>query len=153
MNAPRTRTRRRLDAAAARQIDAQWDGDIVRQLTDYIAIPAKSPAFDPTGRSTASSTPWCATPPVGGGAEGAGPDAGGGAPAGRTPVIFFEIAGTKAGHADRADVRPPGQAARVQRLARRPGPLDAQVEDGKLYGRGGADDGYAVYASIAAVQA
>ncbi|MBS0499137.1 MAG: hypothetical protein JSR74_02290, partial [Proteobacteria bacterium] len=37
-----------MDAAAARrQIDAQWDGDIVRQLTDYIAIPAKSLAFDP----------------------------------------------------------------------------------------------------------
>ena len=24
----------------------KWDGDIVRQLTDYIAIPAKSPGFD-----------------------------------------------------------------------------------------------------------
>ena len=37
-----------LDAAQARaRIDAQWDGDILRQLTDYIAIPAKSPVFDP----------------------------------------------------------------------------------------------------------
>ncbi|HEY1102613.1 MAG TPA: peptidase M20, partial [Burkholderiaceae bacterium] len=27
-------------------IDAQWQGDIVRQLTRYIAIPAKSPGFD-----------------------------------------------------------------------------------------------------------
>ena len=36
-----------LDAARALdQISAQWDGDIVKQLTDYIAIPAKSPTFD-----------------------------------------------------------------------------------------------------------
>jgi acetylornithine deacetylase/succinyl-diaminopimelate desuccinylase-like protein len=30
------------------------------------------------------------------------------------------------------------------------GPWTPKYEDGKLYGRGGADDGYAVYASIAA---
>ena len=49
MNAPHTpELAAVLDAAAAqRQIDAQWDGDILRQLTDYIAIPAKSLAFDP----------------------------------------------------------------------------------------------------------
>ena len=36
-----------LDAdQALTQITAQWDGDIVKQLTDYIAIPAKSPSFD-----------------------------------------------------------------------------------------------------------
>jgi acetylornithine deacetylase/succinyl-diaminopimelate desuccinylase-like protein len=33
------------------------------------------------------------------------------------------------------------------------GPWTPKYEDGKLYGRGAADDGYAVYASIAAVQA
>ncbi|MEO5658535.1 MAG: peptidase M20, partial [Polaromonas sp.] len=33
-------------AEALSQVTAQWDGDIVQQLTDYIAIPAKSPAFD-----------------------------------------------------------------------------------------------------------
>jgi acetylornithine deacetylase/succinyl-diaminopimelate desuccinylase-like protein len=30
------------------------------------------------------------------------------------------------------------------------GPWTPKYEDGKLYGRGGADDGYAVYASVAA---
>ena len=36
-----------LDAAAAlSQVSEQWDSDIVRQLTEYIAIPAKSPGFD-----------------------------------------------------------------------------------------------------------
>jgi acetylornithine deacetylase/succinyl-diaminopimelate desuccinylase-like protein len=33
------------------------------------------------------------------------------------------------------------------------GPWTPKYEDGKLYGRGGRDDGYAVYASIAAIQA
>ena len=33
-------------AQALDQISRQWDGDIVRQLSDYIAIPAKSPMFD-----------------------------------------------------------------------------------------------------------
>ncbi len=33
------------------------------------------------------------------------------------------------------------------------GPWTPKYEDGKLYGRGGADDGYAVYASVAAIQA
>jgi len=28
------------------QVSAQWDNDIVRQISDYIAIPAKSPTFD-----------------------------------------------------------------------------------------------------------
>ena len=36
-----------LDSAVALdQVSAQWDADIVRQLTEYIGIPAKSPTFD-----------------------------------------------------------------------------------------------------------
>ena len=31
---------------ALSHISEQWDKDILRQLTDYIAIPAKSPGFD-----------------------------------------------------------------------------------------------------------
>ena len=33
-------------AQALNQISRQWDGDILRQLNRYIAIPAKSPMFD-----------------------------------------------------------------------------------------------------------
>ena len=33
-------------AQALSQVTAQWDGDIVKQISDYIAIPAKSPMFD-----------------------------------------------------------------------------------------------------------
>src|SRR3954466_15317509 len=49
MNAPlhREMPRSALDAALAlAHASDQWDGDIVKQLTDYIAIPAKSPGFD-----------------------------------------------------------------------------------------------------------
>jgi acetylornithine deacetylase/succinyl-diaminopimelate desuccinylase-like protein len=73
---------------------------------------------------------------------------------GRTPVLFFEIPATRAdstqtvlmyGHLDK---QPEFTGWRSDL-----GPWTPKYEDGKLYGRGGADDGYAVYASIAAVQA
>jgi acetylornithine deacetylase/succinyl-diaminopimelate desuccinylase-like protein len=73
---------------------------------------------------------------------------------GRTPVLFFDIPATKAesaqtvlmyGHLDK---QPEFTGWRNDL-----GPWTPKYEDGKLYGRGGADDGYAVYASIAAVQA
>ena len=36
-----------LDAERAlSDVSTKWDQDIVRQLSDYIAIPAKSPGFD-----------------------------------------------------------------------------------------------------------
>lgn len=157
MNAPHTpELAAVMDAAAAqRQIDAQWDGDIVRQLTDYIAIPAKSLAFDPAWAAhgfidivVRNAAAWVEAQKV---------------PgltleviriAGRTPVIFFEIAGTKAGSTQTAlmyghlDKQPEFNGWRADL-----GPWTPKLEDGKLYGRGGADDGYAVYAAIAAVQA
>ena len=34
------------DAQALAQASAQWDGDIVERLKEYIQIPAKSPGFD-----------------------------------------------------------------------------------------------------------
>ncbi len=140
---------------ALSQVTAQWDGDIVRQLTDYIAIPAKSPAFDADwaqhGHIDAvvrNAAAWVEAQKVEGltleivRLEG------------RTPVIFFEIAATRAhstqtvlmyGHLDK---QPEFSGWRSDL-----GPWTPKYEDGKLYGRGGADDGYAIYASIAAVQA
>ncbi len=145
-----------MDAAAARrQIDAQWDGDIVRQLTDYIAIPAKSLAFDPSWAQhgfidtvVRNAAAWVEAQKVPGlTLEVVRID-------GRTPVIFFEIEGTKAGATQTAlmyghlDKQPEFSGWRADL-----GPWTPRLEDGKLYGRGGADDGYAVYAAIAAVQA
>jgi acetylornithine deacetylase/succinyl-diaminopimelate desuccinylase-like protein len=31
-------------------------------------------------------------------------------------------------------------------------PYKAVIKDGKMYGRGGADDGYSIYASVAAIK-
>ena len=73
---------------------------------------------------------------------------------GRTPVIFFEVPATKPGSTETVlmyghlDKQPEFTGWRNDL-----GPWTPKYEDGKLYGRGGADDGYAVYASIAAVQA
>jgi acetylornithine deacetylase/succinyl-diaminopimelate desuccinylase-like protein len=145
-----------LDSAAALlKVTDQWDRDIVRQLTDYIAIPAKSPGFDKDWvqhgyietvvRNAAS---WIEAQKI----EGLKyeivrlP--------GRTPVLFFEVAATKKdakqtvlmyGHLDK---QPEFTGWRSDL-----GPWTPKYEDGKLYGRGGADDGYAVYASIAAIGA
>ncbi|HOB65081.1 M20/M25/M40 family metallo-hydrolase [Ottowia sp.] len=145
-----------LDAAAAlSQIGRQWDDDIVRRLSDYIAVPAKSPGFDLDwaahgfiDRVVRDAADWVLAQKVPGlTLEVVRID-------GRTPVIFFEIAGTKA-HATQTVVM-------YGHLDKQPeftgwrsdlGPWTPKYEDGKLYGRGGADDGYAVYAAIAAVQA
>ena len=148
----------RLDAERAlAQISAQWDGDIVRRLADYIAIPAKSLAFDPDwaahgfiDRVVRDAADWVLAQKVPGltlevvRIEG------------RTPVLLFEIDGTRPGAAQASTVLMYGH------LDKQPeftgwrsdlGPWTPRYEDGRLYGRGGADDGYAVYAAIAAVQA
>ena len=140
---------------ALSQVTAQWDGDILKQLTDYIAIPAKSPMFDSEWAENGhietvmrNAASWVEAQKVAGLSleivrlEG------------RTPVLFFEIPATRAdstqtvlmyGHLDK---QPEFSGWRNDL-----GPWTPKYEDGKLYGRGGADDGYAVYASIAAVQA
>ena len=142
-------------AAALDQINRQWDGDIVRRLTEYIAVPAKSLAFDPDWAAhgfidhvVRDAADWVLAQKVPGlKLEVVRID-------GRTPVIFFEIDGTKAGAAQTVlmyghlDKQPEFTGWRSDL-----GPWTPKYEDGKLYGRGGADDGYAVYAAIAAVQA
>jgi acetylornithine deacetylase/succinyl-diaminopimelate desuccinylase-like protein len=141
-------------------ISAQWDGDIVRRLTDYIAIPAKSPSFDPDWVAhghietvVRQAADWVLAQKVPGLqleiVRLQKPD---GSP--RTPVLFFEIAGTKPGSDQTVlmyghlDKQPEFNGWRNDL-----GPWTPKYEDGRLYGRGGADDGYAVYAAIAAVQA
>ena len=142
-------------AQALADVSQAWDGDILRQLTDYIQIPAKSPSFDAQwaehGHLEAvlrNAAEWVEAQKV----EGLQleiirlP--------GRTPVMFFDIPATLA-HAQQTvlmyghmDKQPEFSGWRNDL-----GPWTPKYEEGKLYGRGGADDGYAVYASIAAVQA
>jgi acetylornithine deacetylase/succinyl-diaminopimelate desuccinylase-like protein len=147
-------------ARALDEITQVWDGQIIRQLSDYIAIPAKSPMFDPQwaqhGHIDAvvrQAAAWVEAQKVEGlkleviRLEG------------RTPVIFFEVPASRgeAGAAISAQT-----VLMYGHLDKQPefsgwrkdlGPWTPKYEDGKLYGRGGADDGYAIYASIAAIQA
>ena len=137
------------------EVSSAWDDSIVAELSDYIAIPAKSPMFDADWvangfidtvvRNTAA---WIEAQKV---------------PGltlevvrlpGQTPVLFFEVAATRSnaqqtvlmyGHLDK---QPEFSGWRSDL-----GPWTPKYQDGKLYGRGGADDGYAAYAAIAAIQA
>jgi len=145
-----------LDAERAlADVSSKWDGDIVRQLTDYIAIPAKSPGFDKDWVQHGyletvlrNAAQWVEAQKVEGlkleivRLEG------------RTPVLFFEVPASGTAMTDTVlmyghlDKQPEFTGWRNDL-----GPWTPKYEDGLLYGRGGADDGYAVYASIAALQA
>src|SRR3954454_22602368 len=156
MNKPRDLPQTLLDSARALdQVTRQWDDDIVRQVTDYITIPAKSPGFDPQWQQHGyletvlrNAAAWVEAQKVEGlkleivRLEG------------RTPVLFFEVPASGCdmtetvlmyGHLDK---QPEFTGWRNDL-----GPWTPKYENGLLYGRGGADDGYAVYASIAALQA
>jgi acetylornithine deacetylase/succinyl-diaminopimelate desuccinylase-like protein len=144
----------------AEQVKAQWHGDIVPQLRDYIAIPAKSPMFDPDwvahghiDNVVRRAAEWVEGRKVPGlTLEVVRLTDDQGRP--RTPVLFFEIPATKPGSTDTVllyghlDKQPEFDGWRNGL-----GPWTPALVDDKLYGRGGADDGYAVYASIAAIEA
>jgi acetylornithine deacetylase/succinyl-diaminopimelate desuccinylase-like protein len=132
-----------------------WDDEIVPALTRYIAIPAKSPMFDPEWqqhghieRVIRDAASWVE------GRKVAGLKLEVVRLEGRTPVIFFEVPATKAGSTDticlygHLDKQPEFNGWRSDL-----GPWTPKYERGLLYGRGGADDGYAVYASLTAIEA
>lgn len=134
---------------------ALWDEEIVPALTDYIAIPAKSPMFDADWAAhghiekvLTQAAAWVESKKV------AGLKLEVVRIPGRTPVIFFEVPATKAGSTDTVllyghlDKQPEFSGWRSDL-----GPWTPKYENGLLYGRGGADDGYAVYASLTAIMA
>ncbi|MEO7952979.1 MAG: peptidase M20, partial [Polaromonas sp.] len=84
-------------AQALSQVTAQWDGDIVQQISDYIAIPAKSPTFDADWAAhgfidtvARNAAAWVEAQKV----EGLSLEIV--RLEGRTPVLFFEIPATRA---------------------------------------------------------
>ena len=135
-------------------VDAMWDDEIVPTLFEYIKIPNKSPSFDkdwekhgymeqavtmfegwarrhldkfPGATLTVERLP------------------------GRTPLIFIDIPGTGSdcimlyGHLDKQ----PEMKGWFEGF----GPWIPLIKDDKLYGRGGADDGYAMFSSLTALMA
>jgi len=149
-------------------ITQAWDDDLVRQLSDYIAIPAKSPLFDPDWAQhgyidtvVRNAADWVQTQQV----QGLTLEVV--RLPGRTPVLFFEVSAFSVAPEKKAPDA--GHTSAVAQnvliyghLDKQPefngwrsdlGPWSAKYEDGKLYGRGGADDGYSIYAAITAIAA
>jgi len=146
-------------AAIAAFCDRTWDEAIVPALIDYIAIPAKSPLFDAEWqahghieRVVSDAAQWVEGQPV------AGLKLEVVRLPGRTPVIFFDVPATCPGGnaSDAATVLMYGHLDKQPEFSgwrNDLGPWTPKLENGLLYGRGGADDGYAVYASLTAIMA
>ena len=144
-----------IDSVITDHCDATWDG-VVPLLQDYIAIPNVSPVFDPQwksnghmDRAVALITDWCRARPIPGlNVEVVELD-------GRTPVILMEIPAT--GGADDTDT-----VLLYGHLDKQPemegwrdglGPWTPVLDGDRLYGRGGADDGYSAFAALTAIEA
>jgi acetylornithine deacetylase/succinyl-diaminopimelate desuccinylase-like protein len=133
-----------------------WDERIVPALTDYIGVPAKSPMFDADwqkngllDRVVRDAAAWVESRKVPGltlevvRLEG------------RTPLIFIEVPAANGGRNDdcillygHLDKQP-----EMTGWDEGKGAWEPVMEGDRLYGRGGADDGYAIYGSLAAVMA
>ena len=150
-------------AAVIDRTRTTWDREIEPALVEYIRVPALSSAFDPDwaehGHLDAvvdSAAAWAARRAI------AGLSVEVVRLAGRTPVLWFEVPGFDGG-ASLADDAPDVDTVLLYgHLDKQPpmhgwreglGPWTPVVIDGRLYGRGGADDGYAAYASLAAIEA
>ena len=138
-----------------------WDDDVVHRISEYIQVPAKSPMFDADWAAhgyietvVRNAATWVEAQKV----EGLSLEII--RLEGRTPVLFFEVPASSG--SDAAIAVSARTVLMYGHLDKQPefngwrgdlGPWSPKYEDGRLYGRGGADDGYAVYASIAAIQA
>jgi len=139
-------------ARTDRLVSEAWDSDIVPQLIEYIRIPNKSPMFDADWQAnghmdaaTEMLAAWARKQSIAGlSVEVVRLD-------GRTPLIFIEIAGQGDdcvllyGHLDKQ----PEMTGWADDL----GPWKPVLKGDRLYGRGGADDGYAIFGSLTAIRA
>ncbi len=133
-----------------------WEAEILPTLFEYIRIPNKSQSFDAEwrehghmDRAVALIEGWCRKQPVPGlvvevhRLEG------------RAPVILMEIPGSQSSGSKDDTVLLYGHLDKQPEIAGwRPGlgPWEPVREGDKLYGRGGADDGYSAFASLLALR-
>ncbi len=146
------------------RISTLWSTEIIPQLQDYIAIPALSPAFDPNWSQSGylqqavdQIYDWMRTRPIEGMSVSIEELPG------RTPVIVAEIEPFGSNHTTSSHTTSNETTTLLYgHLDKQPemegwredlGPWKPVMEGSKLYGRGGADDGYAAYASLAAIEA
>ena len=135
----------------AAEVSTHWDRSALPALANFVRIPNQSPLFDPEwkrhghmGRAVALALDWVQKQQIAGlRAEVHEID-------GRTPLLFIEIDGDPSstvlmyGHLDKQPPMLPWDSGLE--------PWTPVLRDGKLYGRGGADDGYAVFAAISALR-
>ncbi|MEO6157189.1 MAG: M20/M25/M40 family metallo-hydrolase, partial [Ilumatobacteraceae bacterium] len=137
-------------------VNRGWDESILPALHDYIRIPNVSPAFDPEWRAHGHMDravelvrQWCSQRAI------AGLMIELHELPGRTPVLLMEVPAFNGGnqhdtvlfygHVDKQ----PEMTGWRDGL----GPWTPVVENDRLYGRGGADDGYAAFAALMAIEA
>ena len=136
---------------ASQLVERLYASSIVPTLTEYIKIPNKSPGFDPDWerhghmqRALDLIVAWCRARPI----EGMKLDVV--RLPGRTPLLFIEVPGEVDdtvllyGHMDKQ----PEMTGWAEGL----GPWQPVLRGDRLYGRGGADDGYSTFASLAAIE-
>jgi len=142
-----------MDKASIRShVERLWEESVVSELIEYIRIPNKSVAFDREwqahghmDRAVARFEAWARRQPLKGMTLEVV------RLAGRTPLLFMEIPGDSNdcvllyGHMDK----------QPEMTGWRPGlgPWDPVLEGDRLYGRGSADDGYAMFACLGAIGA
>ncbi len=140
--------------ALAKHSENLWRESILPALHEYIRIPALSPAFE-AGWETAGhidqavdlAVRWIEAQPL----HGATVEVV--RLPGRTPLLLVEVDGTAPGTAllyGHLDKQPPFEGWRTDEGL---GPWTPVLRDDRLYGRGGADDGYSVFAAVGAVLA
>jgi acetylornithine deacetylase/succinyl-diaminopimelate desuccinylase-like protein len=139
-----------------RFVDQRYDEDLIPRLVDYVRVPAKSPAFDGDWSAHGhlatvikSAEAWSREQHI----AGMKPEIV--VIDGKTPCLFFDVPATDGlgndrtvlfyGHLDKQ----PEMSGWREDL----GPWTPKIEDGKLYGRGAADDGYAIFAALTVIAA
>jgi acetylornithine deacetylase/succinyl-diaminopimelate desuccinylase-like protein len=143
-------------AELIRYVDEVWEREILPELDTYIRIPCKSPAFDKDwaqhgyiDQAVQQIEAWCRKRQV---------------PElkvevvrlpGRTPVILMETPATDPTLAEDTVLLYGHLDKQPEMVGWRDGfgPWIPVREGDKLYGRGGADDGYSAYASLLALEA
>jgi len=140
--------------SVAERVASVWDESALPTLTDYIRIPNLSPAFDPQWAAHGHMeqaielvTTWMHSRPI------SGLELSVERLHGRTPVIVAQVPSNSSaqgtvvlyGHVDKQ----PEMVGWRDGL----GPWTPVLEGDRLYGRGGADDGYAAFAALSAIEA
>jgi acetylornithine deacetylase/succinyl-diaminopimelate desuccinylase-like protein len=133
-------------------ITRAWQESIIERLCAYVRIPNKSPMFDPEWeahgymeQAMQLMAEWCRAQPLPGARTEVRQLPG------RTPLLTIDIPGELPGcvllygHMDKQPEFTGWQTGL--------GPWEPVIRDGRLYGRGAADDGYAVFSSLTAIAA